>query len=130
MSIAENIRTFRKFIGMSQKELAEKSGLSLGSIQGYEQGRYIPKHDNLIKIANALRMLPKDLDPARYNESLIFDTPEEFEKAWIEAGGGRHPGRSADIARIELNEEKLNDTGIKKLADHSDLLLKDKANVK
>lgn len=128
MSIAENISFLRKQMGMSQKELAKESELSLGSIQGYEQGRYVPKHENLKKIAEALNTTLGALAPDRY--PVVFDTPEEYENAWIQGGGGRHPGRSADIARIELNEEKLNDTGIKKLADHSDLLLKDKENVK
>ena len=106
---------------MSQKKLADEAGLSLGSIQGYEQGRYAPKHDSLKKIASALGVTLADLAPERY--PVAFDTPKGYERGWIETGGAPHPGRVSDLARIEINEDKLNDDGVKRLADYSDDLV-------
>lgn len=37
IDIGENIREIRKLKGMTQKELAKKTSLSIASIQGYEQ---------------------------------------------------------------------------------------------
>lgn len=49
--IGENIRRARKAAGMTQVELADMAEVSIGSIQGYEQERYIPRGVNLRKIA-------------------------------------------------------------------------------
>ncbi len=54
MNIGEHIKQFRKMQGLSQKELAEKSGISLMSIRRYETGEREPRHDVLERIANAL----------------------------------------------------------------------------
>lgn len=53
-TIAENIKTLRKNAGMTQKQLAKKSGLSIAAIQGYEQGKYEPKIETVDRIALAL----------------------------------------------------------------------------
>lgn len=39
---------------MTQKQLAQKTGLSIATIQGYEQGKYEPKLESVKKIAEAL----------------------------------------------------------------------------
>lgn len=62
-SIGENIRRARKAAGMTQVGLADMAGVSVGSIQGYEQERYIPKGVNLRKIASALGIRYSELDP-------------------------------------------------------------------
>lgn len=53
-NIGERIRELRKRRGMTQKELAESSGLSVTSIQGYEYGKFTPKIQQLERIAAAL----------------------------------------------------------------------------
>lgn len=55
MSIAENIKYLRKQKGMTQKKLAEESGLAVITIQQYEAGKYEPKKDSLDKLKTALR---------------------------------------------------------------------------
>ncbi|WP_446787644.1 helix-turn-helix domain-containing protein [Macellibacteroides fermentans] len=50
------IRNYRKHLGMTQMELAEKSGISLMSIGKYERGERKPKVEQRIKIANALNI--------------------------------------------------------------------------
>lgn len=62
-SVGENIRRARKAAGMTQVGLADMAGVSVGSIQGYEQERYIPKGVNLRKIASALGIRYSELDP-------------------------------------------------------------------
>ncbi len=54
MGIAENIKLLRKKANLTQKQLAEKAGLSIGTIQGYEQGKYEPKNEALYKLRKAL----------------------------------------------------------------------------
>ncbi len=54
MSIGENIKTLRKHKKLTQRELADKSGLNIGTIQGYEQGKYEPKSEALHKLRKAL----------------------------------------------------------------------------
>ena len=54
MNIGENIKTLRKHKKLTQRELADKSGLNIGTIQGYEQGKYEPKSEALHKLRKAL----------------------------------------------------------------------------
>ena len=54
MSIAENIKRLRKEAKLTQKQLAEKTGIAVITIQNYEAGKYEPKIDALHKIAKAL----------------------------------------------------------------------------
>lgn len=54
MSLADNLKELRTNRGMTQKQLAKATGLSIGTIQGYEQGRYEPKIEALESLANAL----------------------------------------------------------------------------
>ena len=53
MALANRIKSRRKSLSMTQGDLAERSGVSYGSIQNYERGQ-IPKGDNLLNIARAL----------------------------------------------------------------------------
>ena len=63
MEISDNIKKYRKDKKMTQKQLAEKSGLSIASIQGYEQNKYKPKAEQLKKLAKALDVSVSDLSP-------------------------------------------------------------------
>ena len=53
-SVGENIRRIRGLRGMSQKELAEKVGVSNVQINYYEHDARRPKIDTLSRIAEAL----------------------------------------------------------------------------
>lgn len=64
MGISDNIKRARKRAKLTQKQLAEKAGLSIASIQGYEQGKYSPKKETIIKIADALEIDVYILDPS------------------------------------------------------------------
>ncbi|MDO5146902.1 MAG: helix-turn-helix transcriptional regulator [Eubacteriales bacterium] len=52
--VGKKIRTYREFRGYSQIQLAELSGINVGTIRKYELGIRNPKPDQLEKIATAL----------------------------------------------------------------------------
>ncbi len=54
MNIGEHIRKIRKYQGLTQQELAEKTGISLMSIRRYETGEREPRVDILERISEAL----------------------------------------------------------------------------
>ncbi|RPH47481.1 MAG: XRE family transcriptional regulator [Desulfobacteraceae bacterium] len=53
-TIGETIRKLREEMGMTQQQLAHKSGVSIPTLSRAENGEYIPRHNNLAKIADAL----------------------------------------------------------------------------
>lgn len=54
MTIAELLKDRRKALDLTQEELAEKSGVPLGSVRNYEQGHRIPSIATAAKLARAL----------------------------------------------------------------------------
>ena len=54
MSSSEKIKQFRKAKGLTQKQLADLTGLAEITIRQYEAGKYEPKIDKLRRIAAAL----------------------------------------------------------------------------
>ena len=52
--VGKKIRAYREFKGYSQIQLAELSGINVGTIRKYELGIRNPKPDQLEKIATAL----------------------------------------------------------------------------
>ena len=52
--IGKKIRAYREFKGLNQLQLAELSGINVGTIRKYELGIRNPKPDQLEKIASAL----------------------------------------------------------------------------
>ncbi|WP_462248719.1 helix-turn-helix domain-containing protein [Ekhidna sp.] len=66
------IKELRTRKGFSQEELAEKSGLSLRTIQRIENGETEPMGDSLQKIANALDTVPEELMDWEVEENISF----------------------------------------------------------
>ena len=54
MTIGQRIREARKNAGLTQRELAEKSGTATGTIQQYELGKRRPRLEQLQRIADTL----------------------------------------------------------------------------
>jgi transcriptional regulator with XRE-family HTH domain len=61
MVIGQRIKMARKNQGLTQKELAERAGTAIGTIQQYELGKRQPRMDQLQKIAAALGVSISDL---------------------------------------------------------------------
>lgn len=72
MEISERIKEIRKKKGFSQKQLAQKAGLSIAAIQGYEQGKYKPKQETVNRIADALGVEAYELDISFFERNMLI----------------------------------------------------------
>lgn len=72
MKTTIKIKDLRNRKGFSQDELADRSGLSLRTIQRIENGETEPLGDSLKKIANALETTPEELVDWEMEENLAF----------------------------------------------------------
>lgn len=54
--VGKKIRAYREFMGLSQVQLAELSGINVGTIRKYELGIRNPKPQQLEKIAKAMHL--------------------------------------------------------------------------
>jgi DNA-binding XRE family transcriptional regulator len=62
--VGQKIRDLRKAAGLTQEELAEKSGLPQSHISRLERNEHSPSRVTLEKIAAALKVPLSDLDPS------------------------------------------------------------------
>jgi transcriptional regulator with XRE-family HTH domain len=56
MTFAEKLRQLRDAAGLTQEQLAERSGINLWTIRGYEQGRRGPNWKGVLSLAKALNV--------------------------------------------------------------------------
>ena len=56
-----NIKELRRQAGLSQGELGNRAGVSKQAISNWELGKAIPSGDNLLKLAEALKVEPRVL---------------------------------------------------------------------
>ena len=59
--IGNRIRKYREELGISQKQLAEKIGVSNGRVSNWEQGLNRPDADMLAELCKALKVSPSSL---------------------------------------------------------------------
>ena len=71
-NLSENIKNLRKRKGISQELLAEKSGVSLRTIQRIENGEGEPRGDTMVRLANALEVAPDELFDWELKEDKAF----------------------------------------------------------
>lgn len=96
-AIGGKIKFYRKFIGWTQEQLAQKTGLSVMSIRRYESGDRMPNQSVIAKIAQALEIPPSlllgevlDCDMKKIGYELSSATrkqvikSEEFKKLYEE----------------------------------------------
>ena len=113
MGIPENIKELRKSLKMTQKDLAQITGLSIGTIQGYEQGRYEPKIETLRLLMDALSCNYEDiideplLDTDADHDILFWliheEIPaEQYEKLLTSFNILDNFGRNKAIEQVEL----------------------------
>lgn len=72
MDIGDIIRKLRKEKGLTQKKLAELTGIAEITIRQYEAKKYIPKTQQLQKLCKALEVNP---------DSMLFANSIDFSKA-------------------------------------------------
>lgn len=111
--VSENIKEIRKTLGMTQKQLAKETGLSIGTIQGYEQGRYEPKIEALTALITALGCTYDDIidrplldidDSYAYcywlfDENIPAEQYEKLLEAFNQLG---EPGQNKAVEQVEL----------------------------
>lgn len=81
--MVDGIREFRKAAGLTQKQLAEKVGLSEQAIRMYELGKREPSVDVIKRIGEALDIAPESLrgvkvESAREALELLFAIDEKY----------------------------------------------------
>ncbi|MGG3279061.1 helix-turn-helix domain-containing protein [Paenibacillus solani] len=59
--LAQRIRAFRKLKGLTQQELAERTGISLAVLGAVERGNRRPEEQVLIRIADVLGITLQEL---------------------------------------------------------------------
>lgn len=120
MSIGEQIKAIRKQKGLTQKQLAELTGLLEPTIRKYESGQRIPKSDNLIKIASALGVHPSQLDSRLlWNDEFNVKQLSEDAVLW-EAIIRRYGEEPASTMNDFLS---LNPEGQKQASEYIDFLM-------
>ncbi len=89
--IGARIRKYREMCGLSQKELAQKIGVSNSRVSNWEQGINRPDADILADICKALnvspselldvRLSPDDLDDQERKVIMAYRTKPDLQKA-------------------------------------------------
>lgn len=59
--LAQRIRAFRKLKGLTQQELAERTGISLAVLGAVERGNRRPEEQALLRIADVLGITLQEL---------------------------------------------------------------------
>lgn len=114
----------RKELKMSQRALAEKSGVSYGTIQAYEYNKFQPSNtEKLAKICAALDMPISDVIDSIEIKS--FQSPVEFQLARLRNGLDQNLSSSyGRQASALFAMERLNEDGQKKAIELLELLCK------
>lgn len=79
MTVGQNIKTIRTEKNISQKKLADASGVGLATIQRIEYGQLNPKKETLHKIAKALGVHDADLDDSLKEMLQRWDTQNDVD---------------------------------------------------
>ena len=61
LSLAENIRKFRKKAGLTQIQLSQKLGISISTLRRWEASETAPTGARIFEIAHILNIKPEDL---------------------------------------------------------------------
>lgn len=123
MSIADALKDARKKKGISQRKLALKTGISLGAIQGYEQGRYKPKYEQAEKLSNILEIpISALIEPTvlRLSNSMIDLFSKDVSLREINLS----PEEKALDASLNHSFAELNISGKRKLVEYAEDLTK------
>lgn len=109
MIVGENIRKCRKKQGLTQKELAEKLGVSYTVISQYERGIRYPKLETIKKIVDALNIPIKDI----IDDDMLEIEKELSDERKVFHAVGKHFSESAEYALClydSLNPKNQNKT--------------------
>ncbi|MBR3385325.1 MAG: helix-turn-helix transcriptional regulator [Atopobiaceae bacterium] len=103
--MGKRIRDLRQRRGLTQRELAELSGLSESALRSYELGDRFPKERHLDRIARALRVRPEvfeDHDITTVDQVIhaLFNLEEQF--GLVPNGEGEPAGLTVEMTSVDL----------------------------
>lgn len=130
---------FREIKGMTQKGLAEKSGVNIRQIQKYESGEYNTENmtlKNAVALADTLGCEPKDFLP-HYREKMFVEIlrwdEKEFRVSWRPQSSPSHIYYSTNnfgSGCFKINSEENQRWGISDSDDYNFKKLSDKEILK
>lgn len=105
--MGRRIRDLRQRRGLTQRELAELSGLSESALRSYELGDRFPKERHLDRIARALRVRPEvfeDHDITTVDQVIhaLFNLEEQF--GLVPNGEGMPAGLTVEMTSSDLSK--------------------------
>lgn len=104
MELAEKIRLMRKKAGLTQKEVADKLGITYQSYGQYERGVRKPKYESIQRLATVLNCdIAEFLTPAEEKEMFIGELAENL------LSGGKKTQPKQDEAEAKEKTEGLTD---------------------
>lgn len=101
--IGERIRKYREELGISQKELAQRLGVSNSRVSNWEQGINRPDANVLADICRTLNVSPSDL----LNVRLSLDEFTEHERRIIMAYRAKKDMQKAVDILLGIDSEQL-----------------------
>lgn len=131
MGFSENLKQIRIKKGFSQKEIAERLGVSQPSYAQYESGKRKPKLETLSKIADALDItiveFLAELSPIKPDLQLFAGQPDSIVEKGLEVITQLQEG-AKDSAELTVSQgrellesiNKLNEEGRQKVKDYAD----------
>ena len=105
MTVGEHMREARKKAGLTQAQLAEKSGVATISIHQYETGKRTPRLEQLVYIASAL-----EIDPSEF-ASFASDDEDDRTKNYIAIRFAESETWRSRLDEIGKDLANLNDKG-------------------
>lgn len=149
MSFSENLKRIRKEKGFSQKEIAQKLGVSQPSYAQYENNKRNPKREQIQRFANALGVSVEEIDPDLENLSKdlarkeiqrqikeINDSTElsadekeqkitELQNIHFSIGKDLHQNEEKQLKELRNTFVSLNQNGKELMLNFGDMLYKD-----
>ena len=128
--VGEKIRAYREFRSLNQIQLAELSGINVGTIRKYELGIRNPKPDQLEKIAAALGLnvsifLDFNIETAGDVLSLLFAIDDSVDLSLAPASSD---GKNSDAVCFTFKNPTLQDF-IQKWCQFKNVYEKEKAEI-
>lgn len=119
MTVAENIKTIRKQKGLTQKQLAELIGVSVGAVQQFEYGKIIPKMDTVLLMSTKLNVSPRIINPdLNWDDYIDTESLSNEVQVWDSL-----PDYNEDDIDIFRSFLSLNPDGKQKASEYIDLLM-------
>jgi transcriptional regulator with XRE-family HTH domain len=99
MTFAEKLRQLRDAAGLTQEQMAKRSGINLWTIRGYEQGRREPNWKGVLSLAKALNVAAEV-----FSECDETTVDEQSARPW---GRPRKPEAPTDLPVAPSEREEM-----------------------